>query len=171
MTTPNKTRATALVPWSHADKQGVLVHADSHKNEWVLPGGGLELDANGRAETPRVAVVRELAEETGLTAEAVATLFLYAGKFRVHHVFHIRPSGTLQIVDPKEAPAFGLCGPGLVVDMIACAPNYSTGGRTLSHSARAIIERYQADYHRLPSARLIPTALTVTGERGEITQS
>jgi 8-oxo-dGTP pyrophosphatase MutT (NUDIX family) len=156
MTTPKKTRATALVPWSHDDKQGILVHADRDKNEWTLPGGGL-LDANGPIETPRAAVVRELAEETGLIAAAVATLFRHDGKFRVHHVFHIRPSGTLQIVDLKEAPAFGLCGPDLVVDTIARSPDYSTEGLALSHSTKAIIRRYQAEYQRLHDVSATPT--------------
>jgi 8-oxo-dGTP pyrophosphatase MutT (NUDIX family) len=146
MTTQKKTRATALVPWSHEGKQGVLVHADSDKNEWVLPGGGLEQDANGRPEVPRVAVARELGEETGLSATAVATLFIHDGKLRVHHVFHIRASSTLQIVDRKEAPAFGLCGPDFVVDTIMYAPDYATDGLTLSYSTKAIIRRYQADY-------------------------
>jgi ADP-ribose pyrophosphatase YjhB (NUDIX family) len=172
MTTQKKTRATALVPWSDEGKQGILIHADSYKNEWILPGGGLEQDANGRVEAPRVAVARELAEETCLTAEAVATLFLHDGKFRVHHVFHIRASGTLEIVDRKEAPAFGLCGPDFVVDTIACSPGYSTDGLTLSHSTKAIIRCYQMDYHRMQGARPTPTpgnALappTVTGENG-----
>jgi ADP-ribose pyrophosphatase YjhB (NUDIX family) len=156
MPTQKKTRATALIPWSHNGKQGILVHADSRKNEWVLPGGGLELGANGRAEAPRVAVARELAEETGLSTEAVATLFLYDGKFRVHHVFHIRASGTLQIVDRKEAPAFGLCGPDFVVDTIMYAPDYATDGLTLSYSTKAIIGRYQADYQQLQGARPTP---------------
>ena len=154
MTTQKNTRATALVPWSHHGKQGVLVHADSDKNEWTLPGGGLELDANGRIETPRVAVIRELAEETGLIAAAVATLFLHDGKFRVHHVFHIRPSGTLQIMDPKEAPAFGVCGPGFEVTTIVCSPDYSTDGLTVSHSTKAIIGRYQADYRQRADRRV-----------------
>ena len=149
MTTDKKTRATALVSWSHNGKQGILVHADRFKNTWILPGGGLELGANGRLETPRAAVARELVEETGLTAEAVATLFLHDGKFRVHHVFHIRASGTLQIVDLKEAPAFGLCGPDFAVNTILCASDYATDGLTLSHSTKKIIGRYQADYQQL----------------------
>jgi ADP-ribose pyrophosphatase YjhB (NUDIX family) len=146
MMTQKRIRATALVPWSHKGKQGVLVHANSYTNEWTLPGGGLEQDANGRAEAPRAAVARELAEETYLTAEAIATLFLHDGRRCVHHVFHIRASGTLQIVDLKEAPAFGLCGPDFVVAMIACSPDYSTDGLTLSRSTKAIIRRYHADY-------------------------
>ena len=172
MTTEKKIRATALVPWSHEGKQGILVHADSDKNEWILPGGGLEQEANGGAEAPRAAVARELAEETGLTAESVATLFRHDGKFRVHHVFHIRASGTLQIVDRKEAPAFGLCGPDFVVTTIACSPDYSTDVLTLSHSTKAIIRRYQADYHRMQGARPTPTsgnaraATSVTSENG-----
>jgi len=149
MTTEKKTRATALVSWSHNGKAGILVHADRYKNTWILPGGGLERDANGRAEVPRVAVVRELAEETGLSAAAVATLFLHDGKFRIHHVFHIRASGTLQIVDLREAPAFGLCGPDFVVNTIACSPDYATDELTLSHSTKAIIKRYQADYQQI----------------------
>ena len=83
----------------------------------------------------------------------MATLFLHDGKFRVHHVFHIRASGTLQIVDWKEAPAFGLCGPDFVVATIACSPDYSTDGLTLSHSAKAIIRRYQIDYHKMHDTR------------------
>jgi 8-oxo-dGTP pyrophosphatase MutT (NUDIX family) len=166
MTTPKKTRATALVPWSHDDKQGILVHADRDKNEWTLPGGGL-LDANGPIETPRAAVVRELAEETGLTAAAVATLFRHKGRLRVHHVFHIRPSGRLQIVDLKEAPAFGLCGPNLVVDTIACSPDYSTDGLALSHSTKAIIRRYQAEYQQPDNAR---APSTVAGGDSETTR-
>ena len=150
--TEKKTRATALVPWSYNGKPGILVHADRVKNTWTLPGGGLELGANGRFETARAAVARELAEETGLTAEAVATLFLYDGKVRVHHVFHIRASGTLRIVDRKEAPAFGLCRPDFVVDTIMCSLDCATDDLTLAHSTKAIIKRYRADYHQTQAA-------------------
>ena len=152
MTVPKKKRATALIPWSHNGNLGVLVHADSYKNEWILPGGGLEPAVNGQIETPRVAVVRGLREETGLIAGAVATLFRHDGKYREHHVFHIRASGALQIVDQKEAPAFGLCRPDFVVDTIACSPGYITDGLKLSFSTRAIIGRYFTDYQQLPGA-------------------
>jgi O-acetyl-ADP-ribose deacetylase len=171
MTSEKKPRATALIPWVYDGKQGILVHADRYKNTWILPGGGLELDTNGRIETPKAAVIRELKEETGLTAAAAATLFLQDGKFRVHHVFHIRPSGTLQIMDLKEAPAFGVCRPDFAVDTIMCSPDYSTDGLTLSHSTKKIIGRYQADYQQL-GVTSIPTpsttfaSLTITSENG-----
>jgi len=157
MTTSKKKRATALIPWSHNGNAGVLVHADSDKNEWVLPGGGLEPAVNGQIETPRVAVVRELREETGLIAEAVATLFRHDGKYREHHVFHIRASGTLQIVDQKEAPAFGLCRPDFVVDTIACSPGFLTDGLKVSFSTQAIIGRYFTDYQQLAGGSPTPT--------------
>ena len=133
------------------------MHADSDKNEWVLPGGGLEPAVNEQIETPRVAVVRELREETGLIAEAVATLFRHDGKYREHHVLHIRASGALQIVDQKEAPAFGLCRPDFVVDMIACSPDYTTDGLKVSFSTQAIIGRYFRDYQQVQGGILTPT--------------
>ena len=96
MTTLKKKRASALVPWSHNGNAGVLVHADSAKNEWVLPGGGLEPAVNGQIETPRVAVIRELRERpvlspelslhcsamTGNTASIMFSTFVQAVRYR-----------------------------------------------------------------------------------------
>lgn len=142
MSKPKKQRATVIVEWSHAGKSGILVHADSYKNEWILPGGGLEQDANGQVELPKVAAARELEEETSLTVEAVAALFCHSGRFRDHHVFQVNARGTLQIIDRKEAPAFGLCGPDLVVTTILGVPGYTTDRLSLSASTKAIIRRY-----------------------------
>lgn len=50
-------------------RRRVLLAHWHEQSRWTLPGGGVELD-----ETPEVAVVREVAEETGYAVELVRLL-------------------------------------------------------------------------------------------------
>ncbi|NJL43716.1 MAG: NUDIX domain-containing protein [Nitrosarchaeum sp.] len=68
-------RGTAIVETS----KGILVTSGRSKI-FILPGGG----AN-KGETRTVAAIRELKEETGLTANYVKVLFRYAGRVHKSH--------------------------------------------------------------------------------------
>ena len=52
------------------------------RSRWALPGGRIR-----RAETPHEAALRELEEETTLTATELAYLFQFSGFNTLHHVF------------------------------------------------------------------------------------
>lgn len=57
-----------------------------HAGEWTLPGGGID-----HGEPPRVGVVREVREETGLAVEVGEVLDVHDAHFTGH-----APDGTLE---------------------------------------------------------------------------
>ena len=81
-------RATAIVVRDGC----ILVVRDKFRPAFMLPGGGID-----EGELPEVAVVRELEEETTLTATAVRYLFTHDGKYNHHHVFSVRADGEVDI--------------------------------------------------------------------------
>jgi 8-oxo-dGTP diphosphatase len=66
----------------NADDQVLLVKRsiDPRKGQWCLPGGFIEL-----GETPEAGALRELAEETGLTAEIKTLLGVCATPSSQYH--------------------------------------------------------------------------------------
>lgn len=147
-----------MLEWTGDGHQGMLVHADRYKNTWILPGGGIEAyKKSGKLELPMTAAIRELFEETGLTAEEVKFLFTHEGGHYQHHVFAVRATGTLdKIKDSKEAPAFAVCGPDLMPYEFLCERGYITDKLVLSYSTRAILKRYYA----LSDPAAVPTMVT-----------
>jgi 8-oxo-dGTP pyrophosphatase MutT (NUDIX family) len=71
----------AAVAWIHDDAGRLLVVQLHGRDLWGLPGGGIEPD-----ETPEQAVVREVAEETGLEVciDELAGAF---GGPQLHHTY------------------------------------------------------------------------------------
>lgn len=142
MTSHKRRRATAIVEWAHNSSHGVLVHVDPVKHTWILPGGGIEHQHNGRREISLIAAVRELEEETRLRAHSVERLFEYEGKYQKYYVFAIRAHGSLQIVAPSEAPAFGLWQSDGHVIPILSVPGFTAHGLRVSSSTKTILTRY-----------------------------
>ena len=90
MTQTPRQRATAIVT-----RDGrVLLVRDKWRPAFMLPGGGID-----EGEAPEVAVVRELQEETTLTATAVRYLFTHDGKYNHHHVFGVEVCGDVNIAN------------------------------------------------------------------------
>ena len=87
-------RATAVVI---RDGKVLLVH-EQGLEEFHMPGGGVE-----EGEGPADAVVRELREETGLTAKTTEYLFVYDGPinkrriFNRHRVFRVEADGAVEV--------------------------------------------------------------------------
>ena len=81
-------RATAIVRRDDC----VLLVRDKGRTPFMLPGGGIY-----DGERPEVAVVRELLEETTLTATAVRYLFAHGGKYNRHHVFSVDAEGEVDV--------------------------------------------------------------------------
>ena len=81
-------RATAIV--RHNGR--VLLVRDKGRTPFMLPGGGIY-----DGESPEVAVVRELAEETALNATDVRYLFQHGGKYNRHHVFSVDVEGEVDV--------------------------------------------------------------------------
>ena len=81
-------RATAIVRRDDC----VLLVRDKGRTPFMLPGGGID-----DGELPEVAVVRELLEETTLTATDVRYLFQHGGKYNRHHVFTVEANGEVDV--------------------------------------------------------------------------
>jgi 8-oxo-dGTP pyrophosphatase MutT (NUDIX family) len=71
----------AAVAWIHDDAGRLLVVQLHGRDLWGLPGGGIEPD-----ETPEQAVVREVAEETGLEVRIDELGGAFGGP-RLHHTY------------------------------------------------------------------------------------
>lgn len=134
-------RATAIVEWTQLSAQGVLVYA-SHKGFWHLPSSSPQRDERGRQESPLVAAVRELSQKTGLETHGAHFLFRHEASKTEHQVFLLRASGALELVNLREALAFGLCAPTMAVTPIMAAPGFFTGRLRLLSTVREIIARY-----------------------------
>jgi ADP-ribose pyrophosphatase YjhB (NUDIX family) len=76
----------------------LLLVRDRGFRQFSLPGGGLQ-----RGETPEDAVMRELKEETGLSAVSLKPLPLCQTSdiYNTYHVFEVQAEGSLRI-DPVE---------------------------------------------------------------------
>ena len=66
----------------------VLLARDAGQGHFNMPGGGIE---NG--ESPEQAAVRELLEETGMTATTTESLFTWDSTVARHHVFRVEAEG------------------------------------------------------------------------------
>lgn len=94
--------------WLLRDDGRVLLVRQSYRDRWGLPGGLL-----ARGEDPEVAVVREVAEETGLDVELTSgpAVVVEPGHQRIDLVFRARPRPG---VDPDQVRP---CR----IEIVACA--------------------------------------------------
>ncbi|MFK8907895.1 NUDIX domain-containing protein [Streptomyces sp. YS-3] len=91
-----KSRAVAIVRQGDAV---LLIHRRKDGAEYhTLPGGGVE-----EGETPEQACVRELAEETGLSADVASHLLTLDNAGRTEHYFVMGPAtGTPRLGGPES---------------------------------------------------------------------
>ena len=66
----------------------VLLARDAGQGHFNMPGGGIE-----DGESPEEAAVRELREETGMTAATTESLFTWDSTVARHYVFRIDTNG------------------------------------------------------------------------------
>ena len=83
-----RNRATAVV---FRDGKVLLVNS-GRRPEFMMPGGLIE-----PGESPESAAVRELFEETGLTAGRTEFLFVVETPVNRHHVFLIEADGEVDV--------------------------------------------------------------------------
>lgn len=83
-----RNRATAVV---FRDDKVLLVNS-GRRPEFMMPGGLIE-----PGESPESAAVRELFEETGLTAGRAEFLFVVETLVNRHHVFLIEADGEVDV--------------------------------------------------------------------------
>lgn len=91
----------------------------------LLPGGGINPD-----ESPRQAALRELGEETGLTAESMCFLFCHESATNCHEVYWATAAGTPRAGDDAFALHF-------------CAAADSRLNERMSAATRTIIARFR----------------------------
>jgi 8-oxo-dGTP diphosphatase len=116
---PKRKRATAIVEYP----EGILLALMRYMAA-ALPGGGVK-----PGETDEQAVVRELCEETTLTATRAVLLFRYSSLAHDHAVFWVTASGTPQASEEVDKIAY--YRPGTAIK--------------LSSETRAILARF-AEY-------------------------
>lgn len=90
----------------------------------LLPGGGIKPE-----ESPHQAAVRELGEETGLTADSMRFLFCHESATNCHQVYWATATGTPRAGDDAFALHF-------------CAAADSHLNERMSVATRTIIERF-----------------------------
>jgi 8-oxo-dGTP diphosphatase len=101
---PDRPRVSAAV--LRADGREVLMvqhHRPDGTTYWQFPGGGIEAD-----EHPETAVLRELAEETGLLGRIVQQLFVLPYKYghSTTYLVVVDDDASLQLgTDPEERDA------------------------------------------------------------------
>ena len=88
-TRKKRNRATALV---FREGRLLLVRERGAKH-WSLPGGGMK-----KGEDPVAAAVRELDEETRLTAQSATYLFHYESPSQHHHVCRLFAEGEVELL-------------------------------------------------------------------------
>jgi 8-oxo-dGTP diphosphatase len=82
----NKKRIRASI--IYATDEGILLVEDKSAL-WLLPGGAVE-----RAELDIQTAIRELQEETGISAVSALYLFEHESKSNIHRVFYVLGMGT-----------------------------------------------------------------------------
>ena len=87
MTKGLRERATAVVV-----RDGKVLLVRGRAEEFMMPGGGIE-----PGETPMVAAVRELREETGLAAARTEPLFVWESAIQRHHAFRVEAEGEVEM--------------------------------------------------------------------------
>ena len=73
-------------------RNGKVLLVSDGDGMFLMPGGGIE-----PGEQPMAAAVRELHEETGLTATRAEFLFEWASSTNMHHVFLVEADGEVEI--------------------------------------------------------------------------
>jgi 8-oxo-dGTP diphosphatase len=101
---PNRPRVSAAV--LRADRREVLMvqhHRPNGTTYWQFPGGGIEA-----GEHPETAVLRELAEETGLAGRIVQQLFVIPYKYGLSTTYLVAVEDHTSLhlgYDPEERDA------------------------------------------------------------------
>jgi 8-oxo-dGTP pyrophosphatase MutT (NUDIX family) len=122
-------RGTAIVE----TEDGILLTSSSWNGAFLLPGGKARDN-----ETRTKAAIRELHEETGLTANSTRFLFHYIGV--INNRYHYRDHHTVCLIKTS--------GRASLRHEIKRIKYYKPNCKIkLSSDTKAIIERYLADKH------------------------